>query len=309
MAELAGTETHENLKAAFAGESQANRRYLYFAKVADAEGYPDIASNFRSTAEGETGHALGHLDYMSEAGDPVTGQPIGTTQQNLTASLTAETHEYTDMYPAMAKTARDEGPPRGIAVRGAADPAVSRLVGRDDIVDYATYNDTREEQRPAILREKKKRRIHIHEHLTLLFENRDTLRYQIQEIMRAERIVREADIEHEIGVYNAILGDQGDLGAVLLIEIADAALRNQLLREWVGLQSHVYVELADGSKKYASFDPMQVGDDRLSAVQYLRFAVQGATPVAAGIDFEHLDARVDFTTAQVTALAQDLAQT
>lgn len=109
MPNLKGSKTHENLKAAFAGESQANRRYLYFAKVADVEGYPEVASNFRETAEGETGHAHGHLDYIKEVGDPATGEPIGDTAANLKAAIAGETHEYTDMYPGMAKTAREEG--------------------------------------------------------------------------------------------------------------------------------------------------------------------------------------------------------
>ena len=109
MAELKGSKTHQNLKDAFAGESQANRRYLYFAKQADVEGYPEIAGNFRDTAEGETGHAHGHLDYIKKAGDPATGLPIGPTDQNLRAAVAGETHEYTDMYPGMAKTARTEG--------------------------------------------------------------------------------------------------------------------------------------------------------------------------------------------------------
>ncbi len=109
MAELNGTKTHGNLKDAFAGESQANRRYMYFAKVADVEGYPDVAGLFRDTAEGETGHAHGHLDYLKQVGDPATGEPIGATDKNLKASVAGETFEYTDMYPGMAKTARDEG--------------------------------------------------------------------------------------------------------------------------------------------------------------------------------------------------------
>ena len=109
MANLKGTKTHENLKAAFAGESQANRRYLYFAKVADVEGYPEVASNFRDTAEGETGHAHGHLDFLKVVGDPATGLGIGDTSANLKAAIAGETHEYTDMYPGMAKTAREEG--------------------------------------------------------------------------------------------------------------------------------------------------------------------------------------------------------
>lgn len=109
MSSLKGTKTHANLKDAFAGESQANRRYLYFAKVADVEGYPEVASNFRETAEGETGHAHGHLDYLKQVGDPATGLPLGDTTLNLKAAIEGETHEYTDMYPGMAKTARDEG--------------------------------------------------------------------------------------------------------------------------------------------------------------------------------------------------------
>ncbi|MGB0152301.1 MAG: rubrerythrin family protein [Candidatus Poseidoniaceae archaeon] len=109
MTELKGTQTHENLKAAFAGESQANRRYLWMAKVADVEGYPEIAGNFRETAEGETGHAHGHLDYLKVAGDPATGLPIGDTEQNLASAVAGETYEYTDMYPGFAKTAREEG--------------------------------------------------------------------------------------------------------------------------------------------------------------------------------------------------------
>jgi rubrerythrin len=109
MKPLKGTKTHQNLKDAFAGESQANRRYLYFANKADVEGNQDVASLFRSTAEGETGHAHGHLDYLAQVGDPATDLPIGSSRQNLKAAVHGETHEYTDMYPGMAKSARDEG--------------------------------------------------------------------------------------------------------------------------------------------------------------------------------------------------------
>lgn len=107
--DLKGSKTEENLKAAFAGESQANRRYLYFAQKADIEGQNDVAAVFRSTAEGETGHAFGHVEYLEEAGDPATGMPIGSTRENLMAAIAGETHEYTDMYPGMARTAREEG--------------------------------------------------------------------------------------------------------------------------------------------------------------------------------------------------------
>ena len=107
--ELQSSKTVQNLKDAFAGESQANRRYLYFAAKADVEGENDVAAVFRSTAEGETGHAHGHLEYLEEVGDPATGLPIGDTRKNLLASIEGETHEYSDMYPGMAKTAREEG--------------------------------------------------------------------------------------------------------------------------------------------------------------------------------------------------------
>src|SRR3984957_9615644 len=109
MAELDKSKTHDNLKEAFAGESQANRRYLYFAQKADIEGYPDVAALFRSVAEGETGHAFGHFDFLAEVGDPVTGVPIGETDANLKSAIEGETYEYTEMYPGFAKTARDEG--------------------------------------------------------------------------------------------------------------------------------------------------------------------------------------------------------
>src|SRR5208337_3923460 len=104
---LKGSKTEKHLKDAFAGESQANRRYLYFANKADVEGYADdVAALFRSTAEGETGHAHGHLEYLEQCGDPATGMPFGPTKANLATAVAGETHEYTDMYPGMAKDAR-----------------------------------------------------------------------------------------------------------------------------------------------------------------------------------------------------------
>ncbi len=109
MPALQGTQTHDNLKAAFAGESQANRRYLYFAQKADIEGYPDVAALFRSVAEGETGHAFGHFDFLAEVGDPATGEPVGPTEDNLKSAIAGETYEYAEMYPGFSKTAREEG--------------------------------------------------------------------------------------------------------------------------------------------------------------------------------------------------------
>ena len=109
MASLKGSRTEQHLKDAFAGESQANRRYLFFAKQADIEGYPEVAGLFRDTAEGETGHAHGHLEYLKKVGDPATGLAITDVPQMLASAVAGETHEYTDMYPGMAKAAREEG--------------------------------------------------------------------------------------------------------------------------------------------------------------------------------------------------------
>lgn len=109
MAQLKGSKTQDNLKHAFAGESMANRRYLYFARRADIEGYPDIGGLFRDTSEAETGHAFGHLDYLKEVGDPATNAPIGDTRKNLQSAIEGETYEFTEMYPGMARSAREEG--------------------------------------------------------------------------------------------------------------------------------------------------------------------------------------------------------
>jgi rubrerythrin len=109
MSTLKGSKTHENLRLAFAGESQANRRYLYFARVADVEGHPEIGGLLRDVSEAETGHAFGHLDFLKPAGDPVTGLALGDTRRNLISAVEGETYEYTQMYPGMAKTAREEG--------------------------------------------------------------------------------------------------------------------------------------------------------------------------------------------------------
>jgi rubrerythrin len=104
-----GSRTEQNLKLAFSREAEANRRYLYFAQKADVEGHTDVASVFRSTAEGETGHAHGHLEYLESCSDPATGLPFGSTLENLRSAIASETHEHAEMYPDMAKTAREEG--------------------------------------------------------------------------------------------------------------------------------------------------------------------------------------------------------
>jgi hypothetical protein len=179
-------------------------------------------------------------------------------------------------------------------------------VARSAILDYATYEDVREEMRARALAAKASRRIHVGEHLTFLFENTLTIQYQIQEMVRVERLVREADILHEVETYNTLLGGDGELGATLLIEIDDPAVRAVKLREWLALPDHVYVAFDDGSRVRAIFDPAQVGDDRLSSVQYLRFPLGGRVPVAIGVDLPVLTLETRLSAEQRAALAEDL---
>lgn len=179
-------------------------------------------------------------------------------------------------------------------------------ISRADIVDYVTYEDSRSEARTAAMAAKAPRRVHLAGCLTLLFENRATLIYQVQEILRAERIVREASIRHEIDCYNALLGGPGELGCVLLIEIPEAQERAVRLRQWLGLAGRVYAVVAGGERAYASWDEGQISGGKLSAVQYLRFALP-APPVAVGTDFAPLASEVILNPAQQAALAADLA--
>lgn len=181
-------------------------------------------------------------------------------------------------------------------------------VRRDEILDWQTYADDRDAVRAQVMPVKAVRRIHLGEHLTFLFENHDTMRYQVHEIMRAERIVRETSIHEELETYNGMLGGAGQLGCALLIEIEDEAKRRPLLEAWLGLQECLYAETADGSRIYAEFDPTQVGRGRLSAVQYLNFSLESG-PVRLGSDFAALELTVDLTEAQRAALAADLAAT
>ena len=181
-------------------------------------------------------------------------------------------------------------------------------VRRDEILDWQTYADGRDAVRTEVMTVKAARRIHLGEHLTFLFENHDTMRYQVHEILRAEQIVRETNIHEELETYNGMLGGPGQLGCALLIEIEDEAKRRPLLEAWLGLQECLYAETAEGSRTYAEFDPTQVGRGRLSAVQYLSFSLESG-PVRLGSDFAALELTVDLTEAQRAALAADLAAT
>ena len=180
-------------------------------------------------------------------------------------------------------------------------------VDRSEILDFVTYSEQRDTLRPQALAAKAPRRIQLSGGtFTFLFENRDTVRYQVQEMMRAERIVKETDIVHELSTYNELLGGPGELGCTMLIGIDDEAERAIKLQEWLALPQHVYLERADGSRVRPTFDPRQVGEQRLSSVQYLKFAV-GEAPVAIGIDLPQVEVRQELSADQRGALEADLA--
>ncbi len=179
-------------------------------------------------------------------------------------------------------------------------------VRREEILPFEVYERSREEIRKSILEAKRLRRVTAGGVLTFLFENAATMRYQIQEMVRAERMTREADIAHELETYNGLLGGPGELGVSLLIEVADPAERDRKLREWIDLPRHLYVKLENGEKIRPRYDEGQVGEDRLSSVQYLKFDVRGQVPVAAGSDLPSCKVEMTLAPSQREALAQDL---
>ena len=186
---------------------------------------------------------------------------------------------------------------------------MTRPVERSEIVDYQTYEELRPEIREKVMKEKEPRRIHVGPHLTFLFETHATMRYQIQEMMRAEQIVKEAEILHEIETYNEVLGGPGELGCTLLVELDDPEARAEKLTAWLELPKHLYAKLEDGTKVRPTYDERQVGDERVSSVQYLKFAVGEKAPVAVGCDLPdaELEHETELTEAQRAALQDDLA--
>lgn len=180
-----------------------------------------------------------------------------------------------------------------------------RAVEREEIVDYATYAEGRGEVRAKILAAKAVRRIHVGV-LTFLFENRDTIRYQVQEMMLAEKIVKDADIRRELEAYNELLGGPGELGATLLIEIESAAERDVKLTRWLDLPGTLYARLEDGRRVRPTFDGRQISEGRLSSVQYLKFPTGGSVPVAIGCEHPDIASESILSAEQRTALAADL---
>ena len=183
-----------------------------------------------------------------------------------------------------------------------------KIVQRNEIADYVTYEEHRAAFQKEVFAAKAQRRIHLGECFTFLFENALTVRYQVQEMMRAEKIVREKDIHHELETYNSLLGGEGELGCCFMIEIENPRERDLKLREWINLPKHIFAELPDGTKIYALFDPAQIGADRLSSVQYLKFSVYGTAPVALGTDLPGCETKALLTDDQRAALLADLGK-
>jgi len=179
-------------------------------------------------------------------------------------------------------------------------------VERKEVMDYVTYEEGRDTFREKIFAIKGPRRVHIGQYLTLLFENHETMRYQVQEMIRTERMVKEADIQHEIDTYNEVLGSDGEIGCTLLIEIDDRSVREQKLREWRDLPEKMYLLLEDGTRVFATFDERQRGEDRVSSVQYMKFDTGGKAPIAVGVDLPGLQEETRLNEEQRKALESDL---
>jgi hypothetical protein len=178
-------------------------------------------------------------------------------------------------------------------------------IARSEILRLDEYDARRDAIRARVMAEKRLRRVQVGP-LTFLFENAETVRYQIQEMLRAERLYRDEEVQHEIETYGELLGDAGELGCTLLIELLEPADRDVKLRAWLGLPEHLYAKLPDGALVRPRYDRRQVGEDRLSSVQYLKFPVGGVAPVAVGSDLEGCAGEATLGPEQRSALEQDL---
>ncbi|MEM7305760.1 MAG: DUF3501 family protein [Planctomycetota bacterium] len=181
-----------------------------------------------------------------------------------------------------------------------------KKVAFDEIVSLNEYAAMRDGVRREVMAVKAARRVYLGEHLMFLFENADTIRYQVHEMLRAESRSSEEDVRHELDTYNELIGDEGELGCTLLIGIDDALQRDIVLRKWVELPKHLYLLRSDGQRAYARFDERQIGRGRLSSVQYLKFEVGPQAPTAVGMDLPGMELEVEIQPAAREALGADL---
>lgn len=188
-----------------------------------------------------------------------------------------------------------------------------QAVAFEEIKNIAEYEMERESWRPTVLAAKELRRVRVGGHLMFLFENRDTVRYQVQEMMRIERIVREHDIRHELETYNELISGPGELSASLLIEYDTPEERKVWLHDLLGLENHVWIQVGSHAPVRARFDTRQIATDRISSVQYVKFVVgeDKLKSIRAGVrvfaDHPKYHASTTLTAEQVNALATDIA--
>lgn len=175
-----------------------------------------------------------------------------------------------------------------------------------EILSLAEYAERRPVIQQRVMFEKGRRRIHVGDYLTFLFENAETMRYQVQEMLRIEKRSAPEDIVHEVETFNEVIGGPGELGCTLQIEIDDPTLRSEKLHRWLDLPGKLYAKRPDGTKAYATFDERQVGDTRVSTVQYLKFEVGAEAPVAIGCEHPDIDSETELDADQRAALAEDL---
>lgn len=181
-----------------------------------------------------------------------------------------------------------------------------KKVQRSELLDFVTYGEQRGTIRASAMAAKDLRRVHLGEHLTFLFENHETTRYQVLEMMRSEQMVKESDIQHELDTYNAIMGGEGELGATLLIEIDDEKARPELLRKWRDLPRRIAMTFDDGTDSYAQVDEDQFNEEKASSVQFLTFKVGTRTPGGLKVDHPGYRAEALFSDSQKRALLEDL---
>ena len=181
-----------------------------------------------------------------------------------------------------------------------------KKVQRSELLDFVTYGEQRDRIRASAMAAKDLRRVHLGEYLTFLFENHETTRYQVLEMIRSEQMVKESDIQHELDTYNALMGQDGELGVTLLIEIDDEKARPELLRKWRDLPRRIALTFEDGSESLAAVDEDQFNEEKASSVQFLTFKVDGRAPKGMKVDHPDYHAEVVFTDAQRAALMEDL---
>jgi hypothetical protein len=181
-----------------------------------------------------------------------------------------------------------------------------RKVGRSDILPIAEYEKSRPSIREKMLRIKQIRRIHVGPHLTFLFENFDTVKYQVQEMMRAEQIADERQIAHELATYNELVGERGELGCTLLIEIDDPVRRAELLSRWLELPKCIFLKTSDGQMIPPAVDDRQVGEQRISSVHYLRFRVGDKVPTAVCCTHPDIHCETVLSREQTIELSNDI---